>query len=673
LKEGNPDAALSGINKVVISNEVANKLFGNEPALGKILLFGEERKAIEVTGVTEHQPVNTHFHFDYLLSMENNPSVKNRDWSWVWTQVVTYARLKPGADPKVLETKMADMAEKIIKPAFEARGMNYDNTKGTWNFILRPMHDIHLKSGDNRLGPVSNIQYVYTFGVTAIFILVIAAINFINLSTARGAKRAKEVGVKKTLGALRGSLISQFQSESIFLAIFSTLMSLGLVEGLRWMVALVSGIEIPFTLWQEKEMLLALPLFAVVIGIVAGIYPSIYLTAFRPVQVLKGKIATGFNNSSLRNSLVIIQFTISIALIAGTIIVFQQLKFISTTNMGFDKENVLLIKYAEKLGSHLEAFRDEVKTYPGVTDVGIAMEVPGGGNWADGFVREGTDITVDIAIAKIDENYFGTLGFELVAGRNFERQRPSDKNAIIPNETTVQSFGLNPEQAIGQYIVYPGNENTRHQIIGVMKDSHYWSLHETITPIMFCNVDADIWGDWRTLAIKFKSTELSDLIQRVNTNWNKVLNDTPMDYSFLDQSLAAQYESEEKLGSLFGIFSALSLLIAIIGLTGLVSYSAEVRKKEIGIRKVFGASAGRIMMMMNSQFMKLIIISLVIATPFSWWTISKWLESFAYKIEISPFTFIGAGISELILALASVGYLSIKASRLNPTTVLKEE
>lgn len=675
LKEGNPRTALEGFNKVVISEEVARKLFGDGPALGKILQLGDKRTAIEVTGVTEHQPANTHFHFDYLLSMDTNLNVKFRDWSWVWTQVVTYVRLRPGADTKALEDKMAQLAERVIKPAFASRGMDYANVtkKGSWSFHIRPMRDIHLKSGDNRLGPVGDIKYAYTFGVIGIFVLLIAAINFINLSTARGTKRAKEVGVKKTLGALRSSLVSQFQSESIFLTILSTLLALILVEGLRLMITQAVGIEIPFTLWNDKEILWSLPFVPLVIGFLAGLYPSFYLTAFRPVHVLKGKITSGMGNSRLRNGLAVVQFTISIALIAGTILVFQQLKFISSTNLGFDKENVLLIKYAEKLGNHLEAFRNEVESYSGVTDAGIAMEVPGGGVWSDGFTRENSDANVSVALVKIDEHYFKSLDFKLVAGRPFEKERLSDKNAIIPNETTVRLFGWTPEQAIGQFILYPGNNNSRHEIIGVMKDFNYESLHQSITPVFFAKIESDIWGDWRVLTVKFKSTDIAGLIQRIQDNWNNVLDDTPLSYSFLDQDLASQYQAEKELGGLFGIFSGLSILVAVIGLVGLVSYSAEVRKKEIGIRKVFGASTGRIIVMMNSQYIRLIAVALIISIPFSWWASTQWLESFAYKIEISPWIFVLAGLSEAILALLSVGYLSLRAAMLNPSHVLKEE
>jgi putative ABC transport system permease protein len=676
LREGNPLNALRGLNKVVISEKIARKFFGDKPALGKILLLGDERTAIEVTGVTESQPENTHFHFDYLISMETNPNVKRRDWSWVWTQVVTYVRLKEGAHPKALEAKMTQLAEKVIRPAFEARGMNYQNTlkgKGNWNFFLRPIRDIHLMSGDNRLGPVSDMKYVYTFGIIGIIVLLIAAINFINLSTARGAKRAKEVGVKKTMGALRGSLITQFQIETIFLTAFSTLLALALLEGLQLVIANVVGFRIPFTLLNANEMWWLLPLIPLVIGFLAGLYPSFYLTAFRPVQVLKGKVASGMGNVALRNGLVIVQFTISIALIAGTIIVFQQLKFISSTNLGFDRENILLVKHAEKLDNHLEAFRAEVENYPGVNQAGITMEVPGGSVWSDELSLESADVTVSLAIVKTDEHYFKTLNFQLVTGRAFEADRLSDRNAVILNETTVYLYGWTPEQAIGQYLVYPGNDNTRHKIIGVMKDFHYESLHRPITPVMFCRVDCDIWGDWRLLTVKFTSANPKDLIQKLSNRWNQVLEDTPFEYSFLDQDLAVQYQTEQRLGGLFGIFSGLSILIAVIGLVGLVAYSTEVRKKEIGIRKVFGASSTRIILMMYSQYVRLIFFAFVVSIPFSWWAISQWLDSFAYKVEITPLTFVVAGCAELMLAVLSVGYLSLRAASTNPSNVLREE
>lgn len=676
LKEGNPRTALQGVNKVVLSAETAQKLFGDAPALGKILELGDQRTAIEVTGVTEHQPENSHFHFDYLLSMDTNPNVKNREWSWVWTQVATYVRLKPQADASALEAKLFEIGERFIRPAFESRGMDYDNggtRKQNWLFVLQPMQDIHLRAGTNRLGPVGNINYVYTFIVIGIFVLMIAAINFINLSTARGTKRAKEVGVKKTLGATRGALVSQFQLESIFLTVIAGIFALLLLEALRLTISKFVGIEIALTIWQNFIVLITLPVIPLIIGFLAGLYPSFYLTAFRPVQVLKGKIASGMGNTMLRNILVVVQFTISITLIAGTVIVFQQLEFMSNTNLGFNKENILMIRYSEKLGTNLESFRDEIQSYAGVEGVGIAMEVPGGGTWTDGLKREGSDVNVPIALVKIDEHYFNTLDFKLVAGRNFDAARPSDRNAVIPNETAIRQLGWTPEQAIGQYIVYPGNGNSRHEIIGVMKDSHYQSMRQVITPVMFCKIGGDIWGDWFVLTVKFKTENIRELIKRIESKWNATLDDTPFTFTFLDQELARQYQTEEKLGGLFGIFSALSILIAIIGLVGLVSYSAEVRKKEIGIRKVFGASTTRILILMNSQYVRLIIVAFIIASPVCWWLIIQWLNTFAYRIEISPLTFVVVGLCELCLAIVTVGYLSLRAATLNPAKVLREE
>ncbi len=302
LREGNPEKALLGVNKVVISDKIAYKLFGNESAVGKILQLGDKRTAIEITGVTEPQPENAHLHFDYLLSMDTNPSVRQRDWSWVWTQVVTYVRLKQGADPNELQAKFPALAERVIKPAFLARGMNFENTlkgKGSWNFKLMPMRDIHLMSGDNRIGPVGDVKYVYTFSAIGVFVLLIAAINYINLSTARGTKRAKEVGVKKTMGALRGSLVTQFQVETILFTTVSTLLALILVEGLQLLISNVVSIQIPFTILNFSEMWWLLPVIPIVIGFLGGLYPAFYLTAFRPVQVLKGRIASGMSNAGL--------------------------------------------------------------------------------------------------------------------------------------------------------------------------------------------------------------------------------------------------------------------------------------------------------------------------------------------------------------------------------------
>jgi len=677
LKEGDPKTALKGLNKVVIADDIAKKFFGDQSALGKIIQLGNERTPLEVAGVAAKQPENVHFHFNYLYSMYTNPSIKTHEWSWIWTQVVTYVRLRPDADPRALESKLDRIGETTIKPSFQRLGVNYDdfmNGKGNWQFYMMPMKDIHLKARSNRIGPVGDVRYAYAFGAIGVFVLVIAAINFVNLSTARGTKRAREVGVKKALGALRNSLITQFQAESIFLAFFSMIFALPLMEILRLLIVSLMKDDMPFTLWHSTAFIVSLPLLAITIGFLAGLYPSLYLTSFLPVEVLKGKIASGMGNSMLRGTLVVIQFTISIAMLIGTVIVVQQMQFIRHADLGFNKENTLTINYAEKLGEHIKGFRDEVANLPGVISSSIGQDVPRGFGYEDIYAAKGTSIKLPVTAVKIDGNYFDALGFTLIAGRTHDPEHnAADKQAFIANETAVRLFGWTPEEAIGKVILYPGDDNAEAPIIGVVKDFHYQSLRENINPLFFNSIESSMWGDMRVVVVKYKTDDMPGLIQAIEKKWNSTIDQTPMDFSFLDDDLARAYKEDQRLGDLFAIFASLSIIIAMIGLVGLVSYSAEVRKKEIGIRKVLGATRSRIMIMMNSNYVKLIIIGLVISTPMSWYAMNYWLQSFQFKIDISPLVFVFSGLAVMVVALLSVAYLSLRAASVNPASVLKEE
>jgi putative ABC transport system permease protein len=676
LREGNPRTALKGLNKLVISPEVAKKFFGDEPAVGKFLQLGDDRKLVEITGVTEPQPPNSHFRFDYLQSIYTNPAIKRFEWSWVWTQTVTYAKLRPGASAVALEEKMAQIGPTTIKPALIRMGIDYDTFlkgKGDWKFYLRPIRDIHLRSGNNRIGPVGDIMYAYTFTIVGVFVLVIAAINFINLSTARASKRAKEVGVKKTLGVMKSSLMSQFQAESIILTLLSTIIALVLVEGLRIVIGRYIGIDMPFTMWQDSLILWSLPLIPLVIGFLAGAYPAFYLTAFNPVQVLKGKVSSSSPRSVLRNTLVVAQFTISIALLAVTIVVFTQLNFMRDADLGFNRENVLIVQGMDRLGTQIESFRNEVAGFPGVKSATAAMCAPTGQSLEDVFEREGTDYKVSIAIVKIDEHYFDAMDLQITAGRRFDVNRPSDTEGVILNETTVRLMGWTPEEAVGQKLLFPGGDGSRHEIIGVMKDFHFQSLREAIAPLLFTPSRSSIWGNIRIMMVRYESQYLPDLVTSIEKRWNEILDDTPVDITFMEDDLKRQYLQEQRLGGLFGLFSGLSVLIAVIGLVGLVAYSAEVRRREIGIRKVFGATTSSILVMMNSEYVKLIVVGLLIAVPGSWWIAQQWLSEFRYRAEIGPMIFIGAGAVQVVVALVSVAYLSARAASTNPAAVLKEE
>ena len=676
LKEGDPRTALVGKNKVVLSDKAALRLFGDESAIGKIVEVGDYRIPVEVSGVTDIQPANMHFHFDYLLSMYTNPSIKEFEWSWIWTQVVTYVKLRPGADANQIDEKLKTFADRHAPATFQRLQMDYKeflSEKGPWLLYLQPVKDIHLYSASigNRLGPVGDINYVYILSVIAVFILLIAVINFINLSTARATNRAKEVGVKKTLGLMRGSLVVQFQIEHILLTMVSMLLGLGVMEILRLLLQPIVDIQGPLKLWNASTFVILIVLMPIVIGFLAGLYPSFYLTSFRPAEVLKGKLASGMRSSKMRNGLVVFQFTISIALMAATLIVFQQLDFFQSRSVGFAKENLLVISNAEKLGEQLESFRDEIATYTGVSGASVSNDIRGG--FEDIYMRESDMKKLSISGYKVDEHFFETTKIQLVSGRAFDVSRPSDKNAVVINETTARFFDWTPETALGKKIIYLGDDMGPQEVIGVAKDFHFASLHQNIMPFMFLNHDSNALGRNKVVLIRYDTQDVQSLIRKIESRWIKLVEATPFISSFYEEEIKMQYQQEQRMASLFSVFTGLSITIAVIGLVGLVSYSAEQRKKEIGIRKVFGASLSRIYIMINTQYLRLLCISLLIATPIAWLLMQQWLNSFPYRITVNPLVFAISGLVELVLALICVSYLALRAASLNPASVLKDE
>lgn len=675
LKQGNPKSALVGIGKVVLSDDAARRLFGDEPALGKIIQLGDDNISVEVTGVTEKQPENIHFHFDYLLSMHTNPGVRQFEWSWIWTQVVTYVKLVPGADIATVDAKVRTLADRYAPACFQRLGMDYKEfiaQRGGWFLALQPVRDIHLRSAGigNRLGPVNDITNVYILGSIAAIILALAVVNFVNLSTARGSKRAKEVGVKKTLGVTKSELILQFQVENILLTTISMLLGLGVMEILRFVIQPMLGIAIPLDIWSVPTIAIVVVGVPLVVGFLGGLYPAFYLTSFRPAQVLKGKIATGFGSSRLRNALVIFQFSISIALMSSTLIVFQQLSYFQTRDTGIRSENLLIVNYADKLGNQIKSFRNEVADMAGVTGATVSMDIRS--SFEDIYTREGDNQKVSISAFKADEHFLKTSGISLKAGRGFEAGRPSDENAVVITETTARALGWIGEEAIGKRILYLGDDIGPLEIIGIAKDFNIQSLRQNIQPVMFLHIDSKYWGDNRIAMVRYEPSSFKPLVSALEKRW-KQLSQAPFSYTVYNDYLRAQYRQEERIVSLFSIFTVLSIVIAVIGLVGLVAYSAEQRKKEIGIRKVFGASRGRIYLLINRPYVVLLAISLLAATPMTWYLMQQWLDSFAYSIEIDLTTFVAAGMVELILALVCVGYLSIRASTLNPVAVLKDE
>jgi putative ABC transport system permease protein len=673
LREGDPATCLHGKNKVVLSDEAALRLFGEEPALGKLIQIGDDRTTVEVTGVTHPQPSNMHFKFDYLLSMPTNPAMKNFEWSWIFTQVVTYVKLKPGTDAALFDEKIRKAPDTHAQSTFQRLRMDYNEfvkERGAWELYAQPLKEVHLFSGKmgNRLGASGDIRSVVVLGAIGIFILAIAVVNFINLSTARAANRAKEVGVKKTLGWRRRTLIAQFQVEHLLITGVSLVLGLAVMELLRLFIEPVAGIEIPLDLGLRFGLVIIL--MPLIVGFLGGLYPSFFLTTFSPAQVLKGKVSSGFRSSKLRNTLVVFQFTISIALMAATLIIFNQLRFFQSQEVGFEKENLLIVSHAEKMGNQLESFRDEVRSLNGVESASVSMDIRMG--FEDLFMREGDGMKLPIAIYKVDDAFFKTTKLTMASGRAFD-ERVSDVNGVIINETTAKLFGWTPEEALKHRIIYVGDEVGPQDIIGVVKDFHFQSLRQNIAPVVFFNVKSAIWGEGRTVLVRYKKEERQFVVNQLEAKWNALTEATPFEYSFYDDEVKMQYQSESRLGMLFSIFTGLAITIAIIGLVGLASYSAEQRKKEISVRKVFGASLGRIYVMLNLQYVKLMVVALLIATPVTWWLMQQWLNTYSYQIDISPWLFVMAGAVELASALICVGYLALRTASLNPAEVLKEQ
>ena len=673
LIEGDANTALGLKNSAILTKTMAQKYFGDESALGKTILLGEQRTPVKITGVSIDPPSNMHFDYDMLISMHTNPSIKRFEWSWIWTQVVTYVKID--GNPSIVQEQLPIIAPKYAVQAFQRLGIDFDEyqkEKGGINFYLQPVKNIHLYSDQihNRLGADSSITYIYVFGIIAIFILLLASINFMNLTTARASGRAKEIGVKKVLGSTKKHLIYQFLSEAILMSTIAMVAALGLVELAKIWLSESLGLAFDFEIFSNWIMVVAIILLPFVLGIIAGSYPAFYLTAFRPADVLKGKLQSGMKNTGIRNTLVIFQFTIAITLMACSLIVFRQLDYFKTGDLGFDRDHMMIIHDADKLGDQLESFKNELDQHVEVSKSAIATIMPGTGMEDLFHDPNSPDKKISLAVFKIDEAYIGTLSIKLAEGRNFSKERPSDKTGVIINESAMRAFGWNIENVLGKKVDYFEDS---YEVIGVAADFHNQSLQYNISPVGFFHINSNMWLDSRLIAVKFKPQNVKSLLSKIETKWKGITETAPFTYSFLDENLARSYETEEQIGQLFTVFTVLALIIACIGLFGLASYIATQRSKEIGVRKVLGASTKGLVIMLNKDFTKLVIVSIIIATPISIWMMSQWLEQFANKITIGWNVFLVIGASVLVISWITVAFHSIKTAMLNPTEILKDE
>ncbi|MEM7551251.1 MAG: ABC transporter permease [Bacteroidota bacterium] len=673
LTEGDRNSALDQTGSVVISDDAARSIFGDQPALGKTLYFGEDKTPAIVTGVTADQPENSHFHFDYLVSIYTNQDVKDFDWSWIWTQAVTYIKLKEGTDPSQISDRLHTIAPKYSGYAFQRLGMSYEEfekQKGAYTFAIQPINSIWLYSHGvyNRIGGIGNINDIYIFASIAIFLLVIAGINFINLSTARSVVRSKEVGVRKTLGSSRKELVFQFLSETILTAFSASFLGILLLMMIKIPLETLLSLGFELDIWNlliNEWYLLLIP-FA--FGVIAGIYPAFYLTRFNPKEVLKTKQAALSGSSSFRNGLVVTQFTISALLLIGTLVIYQQLEYFRNSSLGFNKENILVVDRAHTLGNNLEAFTNWFEQQPEFKAVTVGMDVPDQFGYEDFFKKEGAESEVSLSVLKIDENYISTLGMELISGRSFI-ENPGDADKIILNEAALKTFEWNADEAIGKRLIY---FETEFEVIGVVKDFVYQTLRFEVAPLALMNLNARIWGDQRVVAAKYQADDLKSLVAKVEKEWSKK-SDAQFSFSFLDDDLENNYQNEAELGKLISTLTTMAVIISFMGLFGLSTYVLEQKRKEISIRKVLGSSVSSILLLLNKRFIGLCIIALLLAAPIAWWACNEWLSQFPNRVSVSIDLFLIVLGGLMLFMTLTVSLQSVKAALVNPVKHLKEE
>jgi putative ABC transport system permease protein len=666
---GNRSNALAKPNSIVLSKKMSDKYFPNEDPVGKIVILNEEKtKPFLVGGVMKDFPANSHIHYEFLITLTNVEFWPGEQTSWCCWNYNAYLRLRPDAKVQAFEKKLTSMREIYLISHMEKEGdQSVADVKKYHFFGLQPVEDIYLKSGnmgdDLQHG---DFRYVWLFGGIAVFILLLACINFINLSTAKSANRAKEVGLRKVVGSERCYLIRQFLVESLVYSFVSFALAIVLVIAVMPFFNSLSGkqLSLPWITWW---FLPALLLTATFVGIVAGIYPAFYLSAFKPVEVLKGSVSRGSRSSAMRSTMVIFQFTTSIVLIIGTFIIYKQMNFILHTKLGFNKDQVIMIQGANTLEKRHDAFKHELKLLTEVENATSNNYLPVAGTNRDqnGFWKEGKqkiDKPVYGQFWYVDEDYLPTLGMKLVAGRNFDEKLKSDTASMIINQAMAKAMGY--KKPVGERM---GNGRT-YNVIGMVEDFHFETMKGEIRPL--CMV---MGKGGNIVSVKVKSKNVANVLQSINKVWDKFMPHQPFRYTFLDESYARMYDDVDRMGRIFASFAGLAIIVACLGLFALSAFMVEQRSKEISIRLVMGASVRNIFKLLTQNFVKLVLVSFVIAAPISWYMMNKWLEDYKYKIIISWDVFMIAGVISVCIALLTISYQSISAALANPANRLRSE
>lgn len=669
LIAGNPKTALNDPNSIVLSQELAQKYFGNENPLGKIVeLEVRQPYTLKVTGVLAEVPRTTQVRPDFLVPVRLED--KNFLNQWFAYGFTSYILVNDNFNAAAFEQKL---------PAFTKKYQpNSPGTPPPPALHIQPLLDIHLNPDyAGQLAPVSDIKNVYLFSALALFIILLACINFMNLSTARSQNRSKEVGVRKVIGATRPQLIRQFLNESLLLSLFALFLAIGMVYLALPLFNQLSGKYIQINLLHNVELwlgLLGLTLFA---GVVAGIYPAFYLSGFRPVQVLKGRLVGSASGSSLRKGLVVLQFAISIAMLVGTAVVYNQMLYVQNKRLGFNQDQMLVINIPGNQDiKKLRTLKEEVRQLPNVKQATLTGSVPADEGWwrtpmnpiGKGNFRDNSIIGY---VLPADFDFAKTFNLELKAGRFLDKSFATDTaRAIMLNEAAVAAFGWQkPGDALGQRISYGGNDSIGSVVVGVLKDFNFQSLHQKVEPLLL-NAHTSRAS---FLVVKVQGPDMPGTLAKLEQKWNAFDARHPFDFTFLDDKLQHQYQAEMKLGRIFAVFAGLAIFIACLGLFGLASFTTEQRTKEIGIRKVLGASVSNIMVMLSKDFVKLVVVANLLAWPVAWYGMRQWLQDFEYRTDISWWTFGMAALAALFIALATISVHALKAAISNPVTALRSE
>jgi len=676
LVAGNAKTALKEYHSLVITENIARKYFNSTDVVGKTLLINDTGN-YKITAVIKNIPRQSHFNFDFFVPMIENRGSNDDNWlSQNWN---TYILLRHNADVKQVEAQLNPLMDKHVGPILQSvLNQSLEEFKKSGGFIrasLTPLTSIHLHS--NKIGELDgngNAEFVYIFSAIALLILMIACVNFMNLSTARSSNRAKEVGVRKVLGSLKINLVKQFLTESLLISFIA----LGFSILITWLLLpyfnQLAGKDIQHTVLLQPAILFWLITLMLVVGLLAGSYPAFFLSSFQPVDVLKGKLSGGFKRSWLRSSLVVFQFVISIALIFGTVVIYSQLNYIHRKDIGFNRSQVITINNTSALGDQAQTFRDELLKIGGIQNATMSGFLPvnyvrrNNAFFTSPVLDPGTGMSMQAWV--VDENYVPTLGIKILQGRNFSRQFLTDSTAIVINEAAAKF--LSTKELINKKLYSINDIKTKTQsqyhIIGIMGNFNFSSLRQVVTPLAFF-----LGKQNGNISVRVNSNHIPGVLAEIKNKWKAISASQPFGYSFMDEDFNKLYTTEQRTGQIFITFAILAILIACLGLFGLITYAAEQRTKEIGIRKVLGANVSQIVQMISRDFLKLVVIASLIAFPLAWWSMRKWLQDFAYRVDISWWAFALAGFITVLIAILTISVQTIRAATANPVSSLRSD